>query len=99
MRVRCSLWDETSNSILIFNPYFEFENDTGKKPNRQQYHRLRNACAFYLPQKLRTLAWLGAVSLGGYLFSHGKVKVESQPDMEKEESGPHGLSLNTSLDV
>jgi hypothetical protein len=20
-----------------FNPYFEFENDTGKKPNRQQY--------------------------------------------------------------
>jgi hypothetical protein len=21
-----------------FNPYFEFENDTGKKPNRQQYY-------------------------------------------------------------
>jgi len=38
MRVRCSLWDDTSNSILIFNPYFEFENDTGKKPNRQQYY-------------------------------------------------------------
>lgn len=35
-----------------FNPYYEFENDTGKKPNRQQYYVGLAAYFFFsLPQK------------------------------------------------